>query len=152
MYAILTVMLTALLALVTSGGSAESTAEAVKTFGLIGTWSTDCAEELQSVGERVVFDSSWLGVVTATRVPPSGRNVSEVQSAIRVTETKIKITVLSGQKSDESVIGKVGTKLKLIERRTDGIIVARDGFFYQMVDGKPIKLDTQTPTFERCLN
>jgi hypothetical protein len=78
--------------------AAESSSQALETFGIIGTWSTDCA----SPGiARLIFTSSMFGGQRMTEQfdqqypnAPSKRIVyqHDIKSAVRITEEKMSIT------------------------------------------------------------
>ena len=72
---------------------AESTSQALETFGLTGTWSQDCAGD-----KRTIIVTSFWGSPIATLT--SGNNdalksVFEIKSATRVTDEKIKIVYIA---------------------------------------------------------
>lgn len=102
---------------------AESVANALETFGLVGTWSTDCALRLreedvfvrqplimfvQKIPMRRTFKIPWFGVATVTTEiafkQESGENKpkidftlivqeEEINEADRATSSKIALTV-----------------------------------------------------------
>src|SRR5438132_9243 len=83
----------AVLLLGAPGATAESTAEAMKTFGLIGAWSPDCAAD-PGRGARLLFSSPAVGTPVMTEQSPGGGGAVpvsiqfEIRAATRVTEDK----------------------------------------------------------------
>ena len=76
---------------------AETTAEALRAFGLVGTWSPDCAKETAKGGERSTILVPTLGEPTIESIGHYGPDnrfttISHflIKSAIRVTEEKLK--------------------------------------------------------------
>ncbi len=153
-----------LLCVITSPAVSESTADAVKIFGLIGTWSWDCAQKMDAGGQRVTFSSGFFGSVKQTIVGATATAESEVQSAVRITEDKIKLTLgPASQTSSNSkrtfpgrewLIQKIGPKFKIIDSRDqDGKVFIQNGY---LIDPKCIpncpKDAIEAPVYERCLN
>jgi hypothetical protein len=80
---------------------AESAAQAMQAFGLIGTWSYDCAKDPLNGGVRYTYAAPMFGSATETTVvsAPAGngpgppyfvfKSQYEIKSAERVTEEKI---------------------------------------------------------------
>ena len=90
---------------------AESTAEAMKEFGLLGTWSVDCAKDVKQACDpkdecinRKTYTAPWFGIpmleVTASTFKSGVTQEAKmvIKSATRITNDKIKVTiVISGQ-------------------------------------------------------
>ncbi len=136
---------------------AESTAEAIKAFGLVGIWSVDCSK-----APMATCDKSGCGARTTYEVPPSGppmiKNVvgtlvpdvgkrfeTKIESATRIDDDKIKIMSIQqgvpGEISKliwwrqprelwETVLVKAGSRFRTYSaQREDGKkISAKDGF------------------------
>lgn len=79
-----------------SSAFAQSAIEAVQTFGLLGTWSTDCSLDVKQGSTRDTYAVSSLGTITRTNVIAQKNIIItynyEIKSAARVTSDKIKIT------------------------------------------------------------
>ncbi|MGD9615505.1 MAG: hypothetical protein AB7H90_08890 [Alphaproteobacteria bacterium] len=86
--------------------AAENTTEALKVFGLLGTWSYDCVLKPKS-GDRFTVEAKIFSVPTLT---PVGGTAIPILSAVRVTEEKIKLT-LGEQPGHELVLQKQGNKV-----------------------------------------
>jgi hypothetical protein len=73
---------------------AESTVKALDAFGLIGTWSEDCAKN----GVRGTFAAPLLGAPTFTFSGSDGTYSMlmqfEIKTVTRITEEKIKIVMV----------------------------------------------------------
>jgi hypothetical protein len=86
----------------------ESTAEAMRVFGLVGTWSYDCAHEL---GTRRIFAIPLFGPPTINQINRFElRTIVDsytVEAAARVTEDKIKIIYLQIGQNEEAQPGHV---------------------------------------------
>ena len=145
--------------LVSSSAVAESAKEAMQTFGMVGTWSLNCATS----PFRVVYAFPVSGPPTLTSVFNGQETaISEVQEAVRATEEKIKVTYfikstpqgtpvwgpLTGE-IWEAVYEKIGNKFRplSVKEKVGAKATARDGFYY-------VNQKTGGPTlpFEKCLN
>lgn len=151
---------------------AESTAEALRKFGLVGTWSTDCGKSGDMEGYvRKTYTVPAFGAATVIAIsglPGSGsvKTVAEIESAIRVTDDKIKITSkITSQTYThvdtpttnmnigtifESVFSNIGNKIRTVDDRaidshTGGtkLIFVLDGIEHS---------GRASPEWERCLN
>jgi hypothetical protein len=151
--------------LFTTAAHAESTAEVLRAFGLIGTWSVDCAKDIRhEFGARITYTESPAGPPIIRTVSNSFLGITthdeQILSAERVGDEKIKLKIWSletGQVEKGGrtasyhvapgegtvILEKVGSKLRPFERSTiDGKVVSwKDG---KMSDGSPIRLQ------ERC--
>ncbi len=91
---------------VTSTVAAETTEEALKAFGLLGTWSTDCADSTKT---RVTFEKDKM-----VGRQPGSPGESVPYQAERVTEDKLRVTIFeNGRAPDTRVVEKVGQKFKI---------------------------------------
>jgi hypothetical protein len=159
------------LAVLASGARADTTGGAMKSFGLVGAWSTDCAGDF-----RAVYDIPWFGQPTLKiTFRDKEQAVYEIQSATQITDEKIKLSWLvtmrfGGSKPNlvaaagekyEAIYQKVGSKYNaLMTKQMDGAkIFALDGFLYEPVTedrGETVvgwkRSAKQTPLFEKCLN
>ena len=161
------------LCLMASPVFSESIAEAVKTFGLIGTWSIDCARDREVI--RMTFSSTVFGAVKRTEVGFGANGAVawtreyDVTSAVRAAEDKIKLTSTAvGSKNAEGdslplpdsqvgVYEKIGNnKIRVIDNRVFNgkVIYAQSGFYCNQVNNESICEDQNRPTIpaERCLN
>jgi hypothetical protein len=170
-----------MVALMTPGSAtAESTAEAIRAFGLVGTWSWDCA---RSDRDRMTFATPLFGASTITSGKKGHQDeVIEISEAVRVTDDKIKLTFLVKKivgnpdpdpwldanpgESWELVFAKYGNKIKwILQAQKDGPkIRVLDGFYAvpDVPDGqgtrearKPLawkKGKDSTELYEKCLN
>ena len=138
--------------------AAESTGEAIKAFGLLGSWSIDCSKAPTQTcvpqvgcGARTIYELSPSGPpkmrnLVGTLVPGQGMSFETiVESAERIGDDKIKLVSVQqdvpGQFSKvmwlrqpgerwETVLLKVGEKYRWFShQRQDGAkIQAKDGF------------------------
>jgi hypothetical protein len=117
---------------------AESSSEAIRVFGLIGTWSRDCA----ATGvPRLVFASPMFGNPTA-----AFRNgTADIESAVRVTDKKLKMihgpSIISGKISD---LCKSGTGVNNSDPmcKSTEVVIERVGEDFKIGNA----------VFEKCLN
>jgi hypothetical protein len=85
--------------------AAETTEEAVRAFGLLGTWSHNCADEKE---RRVRVEKDRL----VLRVP-SEPDEAAPYDAVRVTEEKLRVTYYEKNKPPRTeVLEKVGAKTR----------------------------------------
>src|SRR4051794_21255261 len=126
--------------LIVSSALGESTADAMRSFGLIGTWSADCSVDYnracitkdECLAARFTFSVPVFGRPTREIVAPTiggkpFRNSIEIKEANRITEDKIRIVTISSQELQghaqyvspvkgeewETVYMRNGNKLKL---------------------------------------
>jgi hypothetical protein len=151
----------------------QSAAEAVKSFGLIGTWSEDCARDREVI--RMTFSLTLSGAARRTEVAVLGPNTSqrvftdyEITSAIRVAEDRIKLTSMAFSRRDthlgplplpdsqEGVYEKSGNTIRVIDNRAlnSKVTYAKSGFYCDQSKGTSICGSTARPTtpVERCAN
>jgi hypothetical protein len=154
---------------------AESTGAALRTFGIVGTWSNDCSRV------RGFWRTTWeapmlIGESAATNVYTNNdgettTQIFTIEEATRVTEDKIKIISVAGKPSGppppppywlqeqgdtwESVLLKVGQRYRVIlSASADGKkIRVKGGFaFRKLEDGTFENTNRQTGLIEKCLN
>jgi hypothetical protein len=134
----------------------ESAGDAIRAFGLVGTWSTDCAKTpiatcntKDGCGGRTTFEAPASGPpiiwnVVGTLTPGLGRVFeTTIDSATRIADDKIKLMTTQQQSSGvtlawwrqpgerwEIVLIKAGNKYRTYAaQRDDGKkIAAEDGF------------------------
>lgn len=89
-------LITIMFMLVPSWCFAQSTSSAMKEYGILGTWSPDCASSVMKGADRITFDVPTLGSPTVTDQTSGGSiiitRVSEVHAAERITQDKIRLT------------------------------------------------------------
>lgn len=147
---------------------AESTREALAQFGLIGTWSTDCAKDLDvDGGYRATYSAPFAGPamlhsVTKTPLGSTLTIEAKIESAVRATETKIKMVELplyiratresqpvearADYRVLSVVIERIGPEIRTIDTRTiDGAVVNAENGIIKL-NGLP------NPLLEKCLN
>jgi hypothetical protein len=139
---------------------AESAAEAIKAFGLVGTWSIDCSRAPTATCNR----ETGCGARTTYEVPPSGppmiKNVvgttvaglgksfeTVIEAATLIADDQIRIVSVQqgvpGEVSKlawlrqpgehwQTVLVKVGSKYRILSAQSEEAkkISARDGFMY----------------------
>jgi hypothetical protein len=153
------------LTLVSGAAFAESASEAMTTFGLVGTWSTDCLDKKLY---RVTFQTSFWGPPVMIRKLPSlsgeapDVRESKVSSAVRVTNDKIRFRSVNPPPGSEweEVVQKFGDKVRWMDSRTtDGKkILFKNGAFCDRPKGSAEPLAQcdsthgETPLLERCLS
>ena len=86
--------------------AAETTEEALKAFGILGTWSLDCAD---SSKRRITFEKDKM---VGRR--PGTPDESVRYEATRLSASELRVTVFeSGRAPDSRVMEKVGQKIRL---------------------------------------
>jgi hypothetical protein len=86
----------------TNSAMAESAADAMRAFGIAGTWSSDCSKQMQhpctatSCPRRSTYSIPLFGDPTLTaelKLPNSRKitSVARIQSAARVTDEKLQL-------------------------------------------------------------
>jgi hypothetical protein len=153
---------------------AESTSSAIKTFGLVGTWSLDCSLT------RDVLRTTWAVPMLFGGFPSVTYNyttkdgdtitqISEIEEALRVTEDKIKLIIVIGKRAGPQPLGswlleegekwefvffKLSGRYRVLSGGTvDGKkITAKDGFRYKHSNGQFERTDALTAFIEKCLN
>jgi|tagenome__1003787_1003787.scaffolds.fasta_scaffold20140427_1 hypothetical protein len=147
--------------------AAETAKEALKNFGLVGTWSTDCGRDKDKGGYyRLFVAAPMFGAIEYQSIfrRNDGKTVKlvfDVESAVRITNDKIQIThKLREPKIDDEVgplegpasqkrrltIEKLGTKIRPLDNRSlesDDVTIE---------DGRFKKTGAETVYQERCLN
>jgi hypothetical protein len=143
-----------------SVASAESAVEALKTFGLIGTWSPNCAKPTDPMGYRLTYSAPIF-------VPPSEIlnawddnqkkqievSKEQIVSAIRVTAKSLKLTIRT--KKDETwdaiILQIDNDKIVMTDvYQADGRkIKIKDGHYYI---GAGMPSGVESDTLEKCLN
>jgi len=164
--AIIVVLITATCSL----ARAESTAQALEAFGLVGTWSADCANESLA---RITYAVSVLSSPTVTAITLEFKQVFEIDSAVRITEDKLRTTkhyssyVLNGkplaartQDKYVSVLLKSGSKYRSLDSYvSDGkytTTLVKNGSKYapnpQNIRDEWHDTRGQSEILEKCLN
>lgn len=153
-----------------TAASAESAAEAMTAFGLLGTWSPDCAGPI-----RVTYAAPpGAGPTSSAVIDGTEQAVAEITEAVRIGTDRIRWTSVYKKYSPldvaklawmpepgeawETVLVKSGDKIRSLQsQRLDGAkVLVRDGFYYAADDnvpGRPIiwrRTDQATPPFGRC--
>lgn len=144
----------------------NTTKQTLEGFGLIGTWSFDCAGKA-----RTTFAAPMFG--SPTGISTNGGDettVAEIRSATMLTQDKLKIITLTtkvpnGSKNKPSVrqegeiwqavYERFGKKARLVDvEREDGKkVIVKGGFLYETPEGKePTKTANFALFLERCLN
>jgi hypothetical protein len=136
--------------------SEESASEAIRAFGLVGTWSTDCSKTpiaacntKDGCGSRTTYEAPAsrppiIWNVAGTPTTGQGRVFeTTIDSAIRIGDDKIKLITTQQQPSGvtlvwwrqpgerwEVVLIKVGNKYRTYSaQREDGMkVAAKEGF------------------------
>jgi hypothetical protein len=69
----------------------------LKQYGIVGTWSADCARSVLQGVDRITFDLSVFGNPTMTELTSGGSviitRIYDVQTAESITEDKLRLTV-----------------------------------------------------------
>jgi len=159
------IVLSLLAFLIATSASAETTKDAIKEFGLVGSWSEDCSMNIaKDPGLRYTFETPFFGTPKLVLTGRDGKGVSvttmQILEAIRVTEDKIRIVsdiidvkLSSGEKPDASnfikgmevVYRMEALKIRLFETRPLAgatQVIIRNGMMGNM----------PTPLLEKCLN
>ena len=152
---------------------AESASDAMRDFGLIGTWSPDCAvDPAGPVPVLRVTYSILSGLPAFSNFTKAGKvsaaSEGEIRSAVRVTEDKLRITTVITKTTltdntvkmvvdapiIDSVFVKMGSKIELLDRRSvDGkvLLVQNGELIVRSKDGVETGRIKQLP-LEKCLN
>jgi len=165
-----------------SSATAGSVSDALASFGLIGNWSPNCAQDPNDPNSReeggklpvrwTYSLEGWSsGMLTKKMRTSIGLNVSrqELQQAQKITADKIKYTTLvvsfqsgngleqkSRHASTTSVVQMANDKITVVSEVTgDGFIYVENGMLIIRMpkDGQLVETN-RTPfgMFERCLN
>lgn len=167
-------VVTIAMVLIVGAAHAESTSEALRAFGFVGTWSTDCAKDpTQEVGERTTYVADVFGTpkILSVRRTIDGdvrRMELLIDSAMRVTDEKIKITLhevgvshtLAGKNETVSpniyqvVWLKSASKMRMMESLTlnTNTLNVQNGESIERIDGKERDIRPPTPPIEKCIN
>lgn len=135
--------------------SADSTVEAITTFGLLGTWSPDCTSQyfnrvtFSLASDNSINESTYSQKNSATTTLP-------IISAVRATENKIQIILGGKPLNREGVIEKVGNKIRVLSDRPVGdqlfgVFVSQGHTFLKSGD-TTTDLGMDTREMEKCLN
>jgi hypothetical protein len=165
-----------------SNAIAGSAGEALNEFGLIGSWSLNCAQnpndsaraENGVIPTRWVYASSDLSNPTLViyRHDPSLRLTSrfEIKSAVKITADKIKYTqIMISSKANENpeikypnaqllttVVQKVNDKITVLSQvGDDGTVYAENGLAVvrQPINGQMVEINRVPYGFlEKCLD
>jgi hypothetical protein len=112
---------------------AESAADAIKAFGLIGTWSVDCTRDVRAACDR----STGCGARSTYEVSPSGQPVIKtmigtlvagqprtveitIEQATRIADDKIAITSIQGTQSAAKLAWYQAARRNLASRPGEG--------------------------------
>lgn len=169
------------LALSQSHAYADTTKDALKAFGIVGTWSPNCAidpskscERTGTCNYRIIYSVPFFGSPNRTSVIATLNDnkpittKEDIGTAEQITTDKLRYTYVlqnafangvdwTPQKGEawEVVLQKVGPKLRVVEnRRIDGEkLVVMNGFVYTHVNRTPPWQNTgvSTPPLEKCL-
>ena len=151
-----------------SSYAAETAAEAMRMFGLLGTWSEDCAKDPgREVSARDTYTVPARGLpkrtIVMTLVPSDKQpymleEIYEIITALRVTQNKIKLTVsyTDDPETTDLVYVREGAKIRLwyAYHHQARHYTIKDGFSYiWLPDSKTYStLRTQIPPIEKCLD
>jgi hypothetical protein len=156
----------------------EDAGDVLRSFGLLGTWSSDCSKDASDAGGpiRTTYTASPVGSPTKhtiVRVRDTIVNEEhEIQSADLVTEDKLKFTTVKTKlsfSSDKevhapanpppylSIVQKFGSRIRTMDlRSSDGSnVVIENGemiFPNLNVDGNRFTYRLPTPLLEKCLD
>lgn len=121
--------------------AAETPAEAMSAFGLIGTWSPDCATEEDGI-ERTTYSAAMLSsptVLVSVRQKCCGVTKLEARiiSAVRVTDEKIRLTAVKTKRIDEGG-GELNVKPMTWQPKPheETVLYERSGKRIRMMDAK----------------
>ena len=157
-----------------NGAQAESTGAALRTFGIVGTWSSDCTQ-LRGLSRStwdvpMLIGAPTVQVVYTTKEGETMTEISTIQEAARVTDDKIRIISAIGKRSGaqapkwwlreegdtwESILLKVGQRYRvLLSASTDAkkILVKGGIVFKKLEDGTFENTNQPTKLLEKCLN
>jgi hypothetical protein len=153
---------------------AATPVETIREFGLIGTWSSDCAVPTGTLGaSRLTFEPSENGLATSTstfsipipqpnsqgtRSYPEAISVFQIDTAAVLSDTKVKLTgkVAKLSRSDgqaspppdaaprEMTVEKANGQIRVVDNRT------ADGTAIAVEDGVVRATGKPTPFLSRC--
>jgi hypothetical protein len=160
---------------------AANAADVLNEFGLLGTWSADCAPGPTETDDRTIYKSFSLGnprVAHVTHDPahkPGGHEgvsnaeEEEIRAAVEIDADKIAIVLAPMMRATkengvwvslplgpivEQTIQKIGDKIQLIDwHAIDGRGIYVKGGFQYSFGGRNIwkKTEYQTPQIGKCL-
>jgi hypothetical protein len=144
---------------------AESAGDAIRAFGLIGTWSVDCARDVFAACDRTTGCGARVTYLVSPSGQPMIRNIvgtlvagqprtieTTIEQASRITDDKIAITSIQQTASSvtlnwyrqpgeiwQIVLVKAGDKYRtyLSQREDDKKIAVEDGFEVRPPPGTP---------------
>lgn len=150
--------------------SADTAANALSAFGILGTWSPDCAGPI-----RVTYAApAGAPATSAAVIDGKEQAVAEIHDPVRIDAVRIRWTSVYRKYSPldvakqpwmpqpgeawETVLEKLGDKIRSMQsqRADGGKVLVRDGFYYtadDTVPNRPIvwrRTDQTTPLFGRC--
>jgi hypothetical protein len=161
---------------------AETSSDAMRAFGLIGSWSEDCSTDmtrpcadLARCYPRLTFTVPLQGNPAEEVMSPSAvaglvyKSAIAIDSATQLPGGKIRIattaaidpadpttTPQSRGETWETVYQKTGTSLRVwsAQNASGSKIAARDGYRYELAsDGKQWRQTSQqTPSLDKCLH
>jgi hypothetical protein len=162
------IALSSMFAVYSTFALSDDAGSAMKDFGLVGTWSFDCAKDpvKDAYATRDTYSVPRLfgkPTMVMTFVQKSGDltvRTYEIESATRITEEKIRIEVTliktehsisqandsapSSGGSVQFLLQKVGSRLMLLESRAGDQVLVENGI--SNVNHRPMQPE------ERCLN
>ena len=130
--------------LLCSSAVAESTAEAIKKFGLIGTWAADCTKQ-------PIKDYS-ITIRTSVEIQPEimwKDALMPITSAVRLGEDKIEIALIRPAEAAPSTmtVVKSGVRIRIWSfAEPDGNLVIEQGRMRNAADANRLG----EPLLERC--
>jgi hypothetical protein len=145
----------------------NTTKQTLETFGLVGTWSFDCAGKARTTVSVPPFRAP---TIISTNGGDETKTEADIRLATLVTQDKLKIVIFTTRVPDVNkndpaarqqgelwvdVYERFGKKLRVIdiEREDGNKIIVKDGFAYQTKAGeKPTKTLNFMFLLEKCLN
>jgi hypothetical protein len=162
----------ALCAIISTSTSTKDIGEVVRSFGLLGTWSSNCAVKPPAQGSsRVTFSNT----LTFKRHISSSIQEGAITHADTITNEKVfvelqfkRITVIrDGKRQDvpvpplisvhQQILMKEGDKLRILEYRAGQLILAKNGIAYHPDNSSRsedpdtwVSTGQRTPLLEKC--
>jgi hypothetical protein len=123
--------LVCVISLLTASANAQTAGDALKEFGLVGTWSEDCGKDpAKTPVRRLVYTVPTFGRPKVTLGGSIGVNEMEIQTVSRFTEDKLKyvfvykkMMLVSSPPAEpqEIVLQKLRYRIRILSwRSTDG--------------------------------
>jgi hypothetical protein len=162
----------ALCTLVSVSASAKNAADALLSFGLLGTWSWNCAVRPPASGSsRITFFDTltfqrWLGASLQEGVIEHAERITQEKLLVALKFERIRETdqgktrevpLPPSQVQHQQILVKAGNRIRILEYRAGQVIFAKNGIAYRPIDQSRLQdpaawrsSGLETPFLEKC--